>query len=92
MESSCCENEIRERRLFSSNNESCIGEWQTSYECYNTGQGELHLYRGQNIGIVDLRSAGYFCITGDGIQKCLHERYIFLNEKESQEYLSHVYN
>ena len=26
----------------------------------NTGQGELHLYRGQNIGIVDLRSASYF--------------------------------
>ena len=26
----------------------------------NTGQGELHLLRGQNIGIVDLRSAGYY--------------------------------
>ena len=25
----------------------------------NTGQGDLHLLRGQNIGIVDLRSAGY---------------------------------
>ena len=25
----------------------------------NTGQGELHLHRGQHIGIVDLRSAGY---------------------------------
>ena len=24
----------------------------------NTGQGDLHLLRGQNIGIVDLRSAG----------------------------------
>ena len=34
----------------------------------NIGQGELHLYRGQNIGVVDLRSAGYFHITRDGIQ------------------------
>ena len=54
----------------------------------NTGQGELHLHRCQNIGVVDLRSAGYFHITRDGIQRCLHERFIFLNEKESQDYLS----
>ena len=33
----------------------------------NTGQGELHLHRGQHIGIVDLRSAGYYHITRDGI-------------------------
>ena len=26
----------------------------------NTGQGELHLHIGQNIGIVDLRSVGYW--------------------------------
>ena len=37
----------------------------------NTGQGDLHLLRGQNIGIVDLRSAGYYHITRDGIQRCL---------------------
>ena len=54
----------------------------------NTCQGELHLYRGQNIGIVDLRSAGYYHITRDGIKRCLHERFIFLNEKDSQDYLS----
>ena len=54
----------------------------------NTGQGDLHLHRGQNIGIVDLRSAGYYHITRDGIQRCLHERFIFLNEKDSQDYLS----
>ena len=39
-----------------------------------TGQGELHIYRGQNIGVADLRSAGYFNITRDSIQRCLHER------------------
>ena len=33
----------------------------------NTGQRELHHHRGQNIGIVDLRSAGYYHITRDGI-------------------------
>ena len=54
----------------------------------NTGQGELHLYRGQNIGVVDLRSAGYFHISRDSIQRCLHERFIFLNEEESKDYLS----
>ena len=53
----------------------------------NTGQGELHLHRGQIIGIVDLRSAGYYQITMDGIQRCVHERFIFLNEKDSQDYL-----
>ena len=34
----------------------------------NTGQGELHFHRGQNIGIVALRSADYYHITRDGIQ------------------------
>ena len=57
----------------------------------NAGQGELHLYRNQNIGIVDLRSAGYYHITSDGIQRCLHERFIFLNEKVSQDYLSFIH-
>ena len=54
----------------------------------NTGQGEFHIYKGQNIGIVDLRSVGYFHITRDSIQGCLHERFIFLNEEESQDYFS----
>ena len=57
----------------------------------NTGQADLHLHRGQNIVVVDLRSAGYFHITRDGIQRCLHERFIFLNEKESQDYLSLIH-
>ena len=57
----------------------------------NTGQGALHLHRGQNIGIVDLRSAGYYYITTDGIQRCLHERFLFLNEKDSQNYLSLIH-
>ena len=57
----------------------------------NTGQGELHHHRGQNIGIVDLRSAGHYHITRDGIQRCLHERFIFLNEKDSQVYLSLIH-
>ena len=57
----------------------------------NTGQGELHLHRGQHIGIVDLRSAGYYHITRDDIQRCLHERFIFLNEKDSQDYLSLIH-
>ena len=34
-----------------------------------------------------MRSAVYFHITRDAIQRCLHERLIFLNEKESQDYL-----
>ena len=57
----------------------------------NTVQGELHLHRGQHIGIVELRSAVYYHITRDGIQRCLHERYIFLNEKDSQDYLSLIH-
>ena len=47
----------------------------------NTGQEELHTYKDQNIGVVDLRSAGYFHITSDSIQRCLHERFILLNEE-----------
>ena len=35
-----------------------------------------------------MRSAGYFHIIRDDIQRCLHEQFIFLNEKESQDYLS----
>ena len=54
----------------------------------NAGQGELHFHRGQNIGVVDLRSAGYFHITREDIQMCLHESFIFLNEKESKDYFS----
>ena len=57
----------------------------------NAGQGDLHLLRGQNICIVDLRSAGYYHITRDGIQKYLQERFIFLNEKDSQDYFSLTY-
>ena len=57
----------------------------------NTGQGELHLHKGQHIGIVDLKSAGYYHITRDCIQRCLHERFIFLNEKDSQGYLSLIH-
>ena len=54
-------------------------------------RGELYLQRGQHIGIVDLRSAGYYHITRDGIERCLHERFIFLNGKDSQDYLSLIY-
>ena len=54
----------------------------------NTGQEELHLNRGQNIGIVELRSAGYYHISRDGIQRCLHERFRFLDEQDSQDHLS----
>ena len=57
----------------------------------NTGQGELHFHRGQNIRIVDLRSAGYYHVTRDGIKRCLHERFIFFNEKDSQDYLSLIH-
>ena len=39
----------------------------------NTGQRVLHIYKGQNIWVVDLRSAGYFHITRDSIQRCLHK-------------------
>ena len=54
----------------------------------NTGQGGLCIYRGQNIGVVDFKSACYCHNTRNSIQRCLHDRYIFLNEKESQDYLS----
>ena len=54
----------------------------------NTGQGELHIYKVQNIGEIDLRLAGSFHITGDSIQRCLPERLIFSNEKETQDYFS----
>ena len=45
---------------------------KTHMNITNTGQGELHLYRSQTIWLVDLRSAGYFQITRDSIQICLH--------------------
>ena len=54
----------------------------------NTGQGVLHIYRSWNIWVVELRSAGYFHISRDSTQRCLHERFIFLNEKHLQDYLS----
>ena len=54
----------------------------------NTDQGEFHIYKGQNIGEVDLTSAGYFHITKDTIQGSSQGRFIFLNEKESQDYFS----
>ena len=54
----------------------------------NNGQGELHINRGPHMGVIDLRSAGYFNITRDSIQRYLHERFISLSEEESQDYLS----
>ena len=36
---------------------------KTHMNVTNTGQGEIHIYKGQNIGVVHLRSAGYFHIT-----------------------------
>ena len=65
-----------------------VGNSKIHVHVTNTGQGDLHLLRSQNIGIVDFRSAGYYHITRDIIQRCLHERFIFLNEKDSQDYLS----
>ena len=62
--------------MFTSNLESCIGEWKNSYECYK---------------LVDLRSAGYFHITRDSIQRCLHERFTLHTEEESQDYLSFMH-
>ena len=38
----------------------------------HASQGELNLYKGQNTGVVDLRS-GYFHITRDSIQRCSYE-------------------
>ena len=38
-----------------------------------------------------MRSAGYYHFTKDGIQRNLHERFIFLNEKDSQDYLSLIH-
>ena len=52
----------------------------------NTSEGELHIYKGENIEVGDLRLGGYFHITRDSIQRCLHETFIFLNEEESQDY------
>ena len=52
----------------------------------NTGQIEVHIYKGKIIEGVDLRPAGYFHITKGGIQRFLLNRFIFLNE--SQDYFS----
>ena len=42
----------------------------------NIGQGDLHLLRGQNIGIVDLRSAGYYHITRDAYRDvCMRDSF-----------------
>ena len=49
----------------------------------NTGQG-------QNIGIVELRSVGYFHIMKDSIQRCLCERFISLTEEEEWDYFLHM--
>ena len=38
-----------------------------------------------------MRSAAFYHITRDGILRCLHERSIFLNEKDSQDYLSLIH-
>ena len=46
------------------------------------------MYKGQKIGVVDLRLAGYFHITRDSIQRYLHEIFIFLNDEESHNYLA----
>ena len=54
----------------------------------NTDQREFHICKGQNIRAVDLRSVGCFHIIRDSIQRCLHDRFIFLNEEESQDYFS----
>ena len=56
-----------------SNFRGLIGEWQIHMNVKDTCQGELHLYKGQNIEIVDLRSAGCFHITRNSIQRCLQE-------------------
>ena len=53
----------------------------------NPGQGELHIYKGQNIWVVDLRSACY-SISLEIAQKDVYMRFIFLNEEESQDYFS----
>ena len=49
---------------------------------------ESYIFIEVRILVVDLRSAGYYHITRDGIQRCLLERFIFLNEKDSQDNLS----
>ena len=48
----------------------------------NTGQEELHIYKGHTIGVINIRPAGYCNITTDSVQRCLHDRFIFLNEEE----------
>ena len=52
-----------------------------NYKCWS---GESYTYiKIKNIGVFDLRSAGYFHFTRDSIQRCLHERLSFLSEEES---------
>ena len=57
----------------------------------NTDQGEVNICQGQNIGVVDFKSTGYCLITRNSIQRCLHERFIFLNEEESHDYLLNMH-
>ena len=54
----------------------------------NTGQGELHLYGGQNIGVGDLRSAGYFYIL-EMAYKDACMRYKFPSMKKNHKITSH---
>ena len=56
----------------------------------NTGQGELHLYRGQSIGVVDLRSASYFLSLGMAyMDACMGDS--FSSMKTNHKIISHSY-
>ena len=60
-----------------------------TYECHKYWSWRITTsQRVRILAKVDLRSAGYHHITRDGIQRCLHERFIFLNEMDSQDYFS----
>ena len=56
---------------------------KTHMNVTNTGQKRLHIYKDQNIGVVDLRSVDNFLITRNNIHKCLQQKLIFLKEEES---------
>ena len=56
----------------------------------NTGQEELHLLRGQNIGVVDLKSAGYFHNIGMAYKDaCMRDS--FSTMKKNHKIVSHAY-
>ena len=56
----------------------------------NTGQEELHLYRSQNIGVVNLRSAGYYHITRMAYKDaCMRDS--FSSMKKIHNNISHSY-